>query len=252
MMAWVIEEEFGVAQLHEPSFFWMVGGYYSKEDLTFRKDILGLDFVVRTSIITLFEQDAESYAGFAHTEYDLNDQWKLTLGARYTQDDRSYSGGSFTEDPYGVDLAGVFFSAPQQSSGGFDEDYVDGKIALDWTPQEDVLYYASISLGHKGGGYDGSTITDPSSFTPFEAEEVLAYEIGIKSTLFDSTLQLNASAFFYDYQDMQAEGRVRKGNRVRRDRWQGRRLHLDAWILPARAGRRDRAATEGLGRRRAD
>lgn len=68
-----------------------------------------------------------------------------------------------------------------------------------------MLVYASYSLGHKGGGYDGSTITDPSSFTPFEAEEVKAYEIGVKSTLFDSTVQLNMSTFFYDYTDMQAE-----------------------------------------------
>ncbi|MCZ6829270.1 MAG: TonB-dependent receptor, partial [Gammaproteobacteria bacterium] len=185
--------------------FWMVGGFYSHEDLTFQKDIFGLDFVVRTSILTLFDQDADSYAAFAHTEYDLSEQWKLTLGARYTYDDRSYEGGSFTEDPYGIDLAPIFFSAPQQSSGGFDEDYVDGKIALDWTPGEDMLFYGSVSLGHKGGGYDGSTITDPSSFDPFKAEEVVAYEIGVKSSLLDSTLQLNASAFFYDYTDMQAE-----------------------------------------------
>jgi len=198
-------QELRLSSNSDGPFFWMVGGYYSNEDLTFQKDILGLDFVVRTTILTVFDQDAESYAAFAHTEYDLNEQWKLTVGARYTRDERSYSGGSFTEDPYGIDLAGVFFSAPQQSSGDFDEDYVDGKIALDWTPEEDVLYYASISLGHKGGGYDGSTITDPSSFIPFEAEEVLAYEIGMKSTLLDSTLQLNVSAFFYDYEDMQAE-----------------------------------------------
>lgn len=65
--------------------------------------------MVRTTIITLFDQDADSYGIFAHTEYDLSEQFKLIVGARFTDDDRSYSGGSFTEDPYGVDLAGIFF-----------------------------------------------------------------------------------------------------------------------------------------------
>ena len=57
----------------------------------------------------------------------------------------------------------------------------------------------------KGPGFnaplDGSLVPDE---VPFKGEVLTAYELGVKSTLFDGRARLNASGFYYDYQDYQS------------------------------------------------
>ncbi len=176
--------------------FWVVGAYYGYENIESRKDINGLDFVARTLIFTDFEQTGDTYAAFLHTEYDIADNVKLTGGIRYSYDKKTYIGGSSTDDPFGVDLANPLFGdIPLFGDTSFHEDDVSGKVAIDWTPTDDMLLYASFNKGYKSGGYDGSTITDPASFTPFLGETLFAWEAGMKSSWAERTLQWNLSVF---------------------------------------------------------
>jgi iron complex outermembrane receptor protein len=76
---------------------------------------------------------------------------------------------------------------------------VTGTLNLDWTPDPDTLVYAKYSRGYKSGGFLlGTLATQPEA----KEETVNAYEVGFKKT-FMRTLQLNASAFFNDYKDLQ-------------------------------------------------
>ena len=72
------------------------------------------------------------------------------------------------------------------------------KIGLDYFINEDTMLYASASRGFKSGGFSG-TIGAP----PIDPETVDAYELGAKTTLLDGRMRLNASAFIYDYTDLQ-------------------------------------------------
>jgi iron complex outermembrane receptor protein len=110
----------------------------------------------------------------------------------------------------GVDAstgATTFFSGP---SGLYEDDFitnnVSGKIGLDWLPNEDLLVYTSISSGFKSGGYSAAAASTWDQLEPYEEEELMAYEVGFKSTLLDGSMQLNASAFYYDYTDKQIVG----------------------------------------------
>jgi len=204
-----MSQEFRLTSNADSGLFWIAGLYYGEEDIAFRKDIYGLDVVTRTTLATEFEQDAENWAAFLHTEYQLSDQLNLIAGIRYTDDEKSYSGGSFVPilpyGPYGTDLAPILLGAPQEGSDSFGEDDVSGKIGLEWSLTDDMLLYGSISKGYKSGGFDGSTITNEASFTPFYGEEVWAYEAGMKATFADGTVRWNNTAFFYDFTDLQAE-----------------------------------------------
>ncbi len=202
---WEISQEFRLSSNSDRSVYWLVGVFYSYENLESLKQVSGLDFITLTSIFTEYEQTGDSYAIFGQVEYQVMDNINLTGGLRYTYDDKAYKGGSATDDPFGVDQCAVFFNCPQSASNDFDEDSISGKIAVDWILRDDLLLYASWNKGFKSGGFDGSTITDPSAFKPFFGETLYAYEIGMKSTWFNNTLQWNTSAFKYDYQDMQAE-----------------------------------------------
>ena len=73
------------------------------------------------------------------------------------------------------------------------------RVNLDYTPTEDDLIYLSATKGLRSGGFN---LVFFSSNSNFEAEELIAYEIGYKGTLLDGQLQLNAAAYFYDYENV--------------------------------------------------
>ena len=117
----------------------------------------------------------------------------LTLGARYTHDERKLNSTG-----YGDLLAGFavpLFDISEKST--FNKP--TWRIALDHQFSGDVMAYASYSRGFKSGVYNLTSPTDPV----VKPETLDAYEIGIKSQLLDHRLQLNASTFYYDYSDIQ-------------------------------------------------
>src|SRR5690606_18317567 len=82
---------------------------------------------------------------------------------------------------------------------------VGGKLGLAWRFTDDAMLYGHYSRGFKSGGFDTRALAAFSGNveTPVEPETLDAYEIGVKSELLDSTLRLNASAFYYEWSDLQ-------------------------------------------------
>jgi iron complex outermembrane recepter protein len=113
---------------------------------------------------------------------------------------------------------------PAFSGQGFDqsntENNLSGTAKLSYRFDEQVMVYASAANGYKAGGYNLSRVTAPQTapgvgtlldqlgLTPdfnthFPRETVDSGEVGIKTTLFDKTLRLNAAAFYQRYTDFQ-------------------------------------------------
>lgn len=164
---------------------------------------------------------------FGELYWDVADDLKLTLGARYTRD-RKVSDqipsqlllAAGTDNPWGPifvgDITGGnvnsgYPALPEikQSWGEF-----TGRAVLDWKPvlnfTDDTMIYLSAARGYKGGGtnpprVDFNTDIVQYQFLPqtFRPEFVNAFEIGVKNTFDDGRLTLNASGFFYDYTDYQ-------------------------------------------------
>ena len=76
---------------------------------------------------------------------------------------------------------------------------------LDWTPNDDALFYASVTTGHRAGGYN---LANFSSVDTYDPEELIAYEIGYKGQLMDGLLQVDLSAYYYDYETIHMEADV--------------------------------------------
>ena len=206
---WEFSQELRLTSNSDADLFWMAGLYYGKEDVDAGKEANGLDGIIRGYLNTDYVQKGETYAAFVHTEWQMNDVLRLSGGLRYTDDDKSYAGGSFIPSPpfgyHGTNLSIPLVGVPYFDSREFSEDNVSGKIGLDWTPNEDLLFYLTWNKGYKSGGFDGSTITDPSAFAPFFGEDLYAWEVGMKSTWADRRVQWNSAAFLYDFKNMQAE-----------------------------------------------
>tara|TARA_R110000803_G_scaffold139710_1_gene206354 strand:+ start:25 stop:2856 length:2832 start_codon:yes stop_codon:yes gene_type:complete len=169
-----------------------------------------------------YELDAKAVFGEAY--YNMTDNFKWTLGLRYTDDQKSQKNTpSLLLEPVGPagayddqgQLNGEFEAGPVQEAS-FQE--VTGRFGFDWQlgefgPTDESLLYAFISRGYKGGGINppqsAGLVEVKNSFDP---EFINAFEVGTKSTLFDGAGQLNLAAFYYDYKGYQISSIVNRSS----------------------------------------
>ena len=97
-------------------------------------------------------------------------------------------------------LGRVFSSLPEHN--------LSWRAGADFKPAAGQLFYVNVSRGYKAGSYSGLTGPDQNNYIPAPQEAVTAYEAGMKSSLFDHKLQLNAALFYYDYTHKQLIGRT--------------------------------------------
>src|SRR6202044_1223372 len=91
------------------------------------------------------------------------------------------------------------------------EDNLSGTVKLSYRFNDDVMTYVSFADGYKAGGFNLGRVTNPAAANPlapvldtsFPEETVDSYEFGIKSTLLDRTLRLDAAVFDQRYKDFQ-------------------------------------------------
>jgi iron complex outermembrane receptor protein len=81
-----------------------------------------------------------------------------------------------------------------------DDTSTTGRLGINYQLSENTMAYVQGATGYKSGGFASSGCDDP-----FEPEELDAYEVGIKSEFFGSTLRVNAAVYHYDYKNLQVE-----------------------------------------------
>ena len=155
-----------------------------------------------------YESDGtfESYAVYGDATWTLTDTINLTGGLRYTFDQKEFDVFSqYQNQIVGADFGLAFFNNGQSVvdvSQTEDWDAISGRIVLDYVPTDDIMVYGSISTGFKSGGFNSLSF-GPGIQSSYDEEEVINYEIGMKGTFFDGTLQLTTAAFFYEYDNLQ-------------------------------------------------
>ncbi len=204
----------------------IIGGYYLDASADTQFDVrLSTTFAGFTAF-TQANVDTETYAVFADVTYDLTEQFSVSLGGRYTWDERTadivrqnfLGGGS---PVFGG--AGIPFGTPStnfQGSENFDK--FTPRVSVSFQPTPDHNLYASFSQGFKGGGFDprGVGTTAPAAlpgmptdqevtdFLSFEPESVDSYELGYKGSLFEGAVYVALAGFYADYTDVQIPGSV--------------------------------------------
>ncbi|PTQ11846.1 TonB-dependent receptor [Sphingomonas oleivorans] len=140
----------------------------------------------------------EAWAAYFQGSYDLTDQLSITAGLRYNHD--QYSGKSASN---GSATSGNYLNP--EPTPGLTTKEVTGKLALDYQFTPSNMVYVSYTRGFKPGGINSSASNGGSfTITPtYKPETVDSFEIGSKNRFLNNTLQLNASAFLYNYHDMQ-------------------------------------------------
>ncbi|MDO3381598.1 TonB-dependent receptor [Gilvimarinus algae] len=142
------------------------------------------------------DQDTESYAVFGQIGKHLTNTLKLTVGARYTWEEKQAELSNRGEPSY---------SGDQYFNDTIDEEGFSGRLGLNYTPDNDTLYYASLSRGLKSGGFNGSYVSSVRAFGPVEKETMTSLEAGYKATLAGGRARLNLAVFAYELEDFQAQ-----------------------------------------------
>jgi iron complex outermembrane receptor protein len=137
---------------------------------------------------------------FAHAVWHVTDRLNLTGGIRYTDDEKSYS---FRRTNIYLPGMPTYTTAAKIDglTSTFKGSRWDYRINADYKLTDNILAYAQFSTGYRGGGINPRPFVIEQAM-PFGPETLNAYEIGLKSDLFDRALRLNLSAFINDYKDM--------------------------------------------------
>ena len=171
--------------------------------------------------LSFFDQDSKTWSVFSEFTFNLSDSMRLTVGARYSEDEKQMDKRGEVVDLSGtlsaigaqVGMPGLFgtvygpaalnLAAPHEFSRDRNEDHVVGNVNLQFDATDDAMLYANISNGYKAGGFDEDNGLGREDVAEYEDETVVSVELGAKITLADGRGRLNIAAFQSDYEDVQ-------------------------------------------------
>jgi iron complex outermembrane receptor protein len=181
---------------------------------------------------TLGNVHTKTWAAFADFTYNLSPEWAVSLGGRWTNDQRTayilaqsrlFGGqpGLGGSNGFGVGTVLPVGGTTTNFTGSRTDKAFTPRASINFKPTPDQNFYLSYSRGFKGGGFDPrgkatqAPVTAPATtptyqqiynFIAFKPETVDSYELGWKAALFDHRLQLATAIFDAEYKDVQVPG----------------------------------------------
>ena len=224
---------------------WIAGLYYQDWELDFTADFMvddenlwsalgvigpvignpslaALGALTNMLNVRQYSGDSETYAAFGQVTWNINDATRLTVGGRFTREDKDghramnvYNSTTGELDLVQAITANAVFGVDfenlgEATNGAFpihnlegdrSEDSFTPSVIFEWDVNDEAMLYASASKGFKAGGFDarGNLAKD----FEYDDENVMSFEVGAKGRYLDNTLELNAALFYSDYQDLQ-------------------------------------------------
>ncbi|WP_020401226.1 TonB-dependent receptor [Kordiimonas gwangyangensis] len=163
--------------------FYQFGFFYFDSDFTIRTR----PFFVPDSTV---RHQNQTWALFGQLSYDLTENTTLTVGGRYTDDEK-------TADAY----SGAFGSAlPTVELNG---DNFSWDVALNHIINDDLSVYARVATGFRAPTIQGRDVAFFGVPTTAKEETITSYEAGFKSDLVDGRMRWNGAIFYYEMDDLQ-------------------------------------------------
>ena len=203
------------------AFNFTVGAFYEERDIeaqnavTLGSNIAGLP-VSGVGLIPIpigqqfTPQESTAYSVFAQVDWELNEQWLLSFGGRYSHEEKEsvFEVNHFAVAPDGGPKVNVPLVEPKP-----DWNNLSPELTLSHQYSDDVMFFASYRTGFKSGGFDAAWkpgdllrmhgLTGVPYENIYDEEEVDGFEFGMKSTLADGTLRFNVTLYSYEYEGLQ-------------------------------------------------
>ncbi|WP_332640975.1 TonB-dependent receptor [Brevundimonas sp.] len=194
----------------------------------------GPGFIVGQGVEDNYDQESTSFAVFTNNSWHVTDAFDITLGLRYTLDDKSLEAQQRNINGNGATCAAALGNAAaigavlgantptilgnfclpwanaafnnRNVSESFDDGELSGTIKASYRLNPSILTYVSYARGYKSFGYNLDRVQTgitPNASLLFPSEVVDSYEAGVKMTLLNRTLLLNATYFDQTFEDFQ-------------------------------------------------
>lgn len=141
-----------------------------------------------------------SLAPYAEAKFHFNDQVALTVGGRYTVEDKN----GYTRHANGS----VFYGAPFDVKFSHRWTSFTPRAILEYKPYDGLMFYGSAATGFKGGGWSLTSTNPTAAVTPLQPEKSTSYELGMKGQFFDRRLSVNLAAYQADTKNLQVRSLV--------------------------------------------
>ncbi|NHO65808.1 TonB-dependent receptor [Aestuariicella hydrocarbonica] len=178
----------------------MFGLYYFHEDIGAGTYILGpppVQMAGRPLIQFAGAQESESWAAFVNSTWHINELWSLNVGLRYSEDDKSDTGFTIVP-PASLSPVSPPFTIDIDREASWDA--WTPKVTVEYSPTEDLFFYATASRGYKTG-----VMNIGNAGEPVDPEFIWSYELGMKSQWWENRLQINATVFSATIDDLQVQ-----------------------------------------------
>jgi len=196
----------------------------------------GPGYTAGTAARDNYKQDSDSFAFFTNNSFKLTEQFEITGGLRYTSEEKKLLSVQTNPNGAAVCTAAIGrINSPQWNAAiplalqptvagalcpnwanpafnnrttnqSIKEEEWSGTLKGAYRVNDDFMAYASYARGYKAGGFNldrQTTNLAADASTAFPAETVDSFELGVKTTWFDNSLLLNATAFQQNFKDFQ-------------------------------------------------
>ena len=176
----VFSQEVRISSPQDQAFTWLAGVFYYDNRWTLERNTTGQSgggvFPLAGFASAAIGIQTEALSGFAAARYAISDQFTLSGGLRYTNEEKQAtyvrrSGGFFA----GPSTAPPIPLTTLPSSTAKD---LDGDVGVQYRPREGMLFYLSWSKGSKSGGYQIGPVSLAAA--PYRGETAYTTELGTK------------------------------------------------------------------------
>lgn len=211
-----VSEEIRLSSAFDGPFNFMVGLLYQETEREFDQWVstggLMNSAAPHPSLVYVASQkdsytDGKTISPFFQLTYQLTPDLELSAGARYSDEEKK---SSFIH-PYNNPGLGGIWRDNEAAIGDQTFREWSPEVSLSWQINDDVMAYVAYKTAYKSGGFSNSGIFSAdfmggsASDFIFDKETVDGFEAGVKTTLLDNQLRLNATVYTYDYEDLQVD-----------------------------------------------
>jgi iron complex outermembrane receptor protein len=155
-----------------------------------------------------WDNDVESFSIFGSFEYQIDDQWAISGGLRFTEEERSAVGGNLFENSgaLGFGPVGLVYNPSDKT------DNVSPELTVSYHPRENLMYYAAFKTGFQSAGISNpGTVPNLSSLPVdvandtlvFDETTVEGFELGMKGRFLDNRFSAEVIGFYFESEDLQ-------------------------------------------------
>lgn len=194
----VWSQEFNIVSPDDQRLTWLLGAFYQYDDVvfpvtTFPQGAYHVGFPEGVLDFYIFgETPKETQAVFGQISYDVSDQLQIQLGARWSESTSTNDNVYTTYPAFGLVLL---------QNDEVTAEKTTGKLSINYKIDDDNFVYGFVATGFKMGGLNAPNFYVPAS--SFGPEDVIDYEIGWKSTMFDGRVRTQLGAYYMAYEGFQ-------------------------------------------------